>query len=350
MSDTMNILTDFSLLNYNTFGINSIADRFIQLDKPADYAAVIASGLLGKAPFFILGGGSNVVLPDRYKGTVVHPANKGISLLERRDGYCLVEAGAGEVWADFVEYCISQGWYGLENLAGIPGTVGAAPVQNVGAYGKEAKDAVWRVHCFDIHSGEERWIDAAECQFGYRWSRFKGEWAGRYLIDRVVFRLNGEFVPDLTYKALASALSERGIAEPTALQVAETVKQVRDSKLPDSKQTGSAGSFFKNPIVGAGDYERLKSKYPNIVAFAVDKSRYKLAAGWLIEQCGWKGRALGRAAVYGKQALVLVNQGGCTGEDVRRLADAIVSDVEKRFGVSLECEAIILSDNIIPNP
>ena len=343
MSDNLNIRTDFSLLKYNTFGIDSIADRFIQLDSIADYSALVASGMLDESPFFILGGGSNVVLPDRYKGAVVHPANKGIRLIERRDGHCFVEAQAGEVWVDFVEYCITQGWYGLENLAGIPGSVGAAPVQNVGAYGKEAKDAVWRVHCFDIHSGEERWIDADECQFGYRWSRFKGEWAGRYLIDRVVFRLNEEFVPDLTYKALASALVERGIKKPTARQVVDTVKQVRDSKLPNPNQTGSAGSFFKNPIVGVDVYERLKSSYPNIVAFAVDESRYKLAAGWLIEQCGWKGRTLGRAGVYEKQALVLVNRGGCTGEDVRSLSEAIISDVETRFGVTLECEAIILN-------
>lgn len=342
MNAGLEIHNDFALREYNTFGIECTASRFVALRSGEDYADLVRSGLLRESPFFILGGGSNVVLPDTYDGVIVHPANKGIRLLECVDGRCLVEAGAGEKWADFVDYCIAKGWYGLENLAAIPGCVGAAPVQNVGAYGKEAKDVVCRVHCFDIEKGTEWWIDAADCGFGYRWSRFKGEWKDRYLIDRVVFSLSSEFHPDVTYKALAVALDEQGIANPTARQLADTVTALRDSKLPNPSTIGSAGSFFKNPIVTDSVYEDLKTANPDIVAFPVDDGHYKLAAGWLIEHCGWKGRSLGRAGVYEKQALVLVNRGGCSGDDVRRLANAVVADVEARFGVHLECEAIFV--------
>lgn len=343
MSEPLHIEKDFSLLKYNTFGIDATAARFVELASREDYARLTESGILKDSPFFILGGGSNVVFADRYEGLVVHPANKGIRLLERREGQCLVEAEAGEVWVDFVDHCIGQGWYGLENLAAIPGCVGAAPVQNVGAYGKEAKDVVARVHCFDIENGDERWIEADECQFGYRWSRFKGEWKNRFLIDRVVFRLDERFAPDLTYKALVAALESRGLANPTARQLADTVAAVRDSKLPNPSTVGSAGSFFKNPVVTEPFFESIKKEYPDIVAFPAADGGVKLAAGWMIERCGWKGRTIGNVGVYEKQALVLVNRGGCSGDEVRQMADAIVADVESRFGVRLQCEAIFVS-------
>lgn len=307
------------------------------LQSPDDFREVARTV---ENPFLILGGGSNVVLPDRYDGTVLHPVNKGINLVEKRDGYFYVESAAGKVWADFVEYCIAQSWYGIENLAGIPGTVGASPVQNVGAYGMEAKDVIDAVHCYEIGSGKEQWFTHDDCHFAYRWSRFKGEWAGKYLIDKVRFRLNEAFSPNLTYKALASVVE----ANPhlTARQLADAVVSIRDSKLPNPKEIGSAGSFFKNPVVVRDKYLELKERYPGIVAFAVDDDRYKLAAGWLIEQCGWKGRTLGTVGVYEKQALVLVNRGGATGTDVKVLADEIINDVEYKFGVRIEPEAIIV--------
>ena len=354
MTKPLEIRKDVDLREYNTFGIAAKADRFVELSDGDSYRALLDSGLLRQYPFFILGGGSNVVFPDRYEGTVVHPANKGVRLVGDEGGYCFVEAASGEVWADFVDCCIGNGWHGLENLAAIPGSVGAAPVQNVGAYGREAKDVVWRVHSLDIATGEERWIEASDCQFGYRWSVFKGELKGCCLIDRVLFRLETEYHPDLSYKALASALTERGIVSPTARQVADTVAAVRDSKLPNPKEIGSAGSFFKNPVVSEEKYLSLKAEYPDIVAFEVkrdasspadDERHYKLAAGWLIERCGWKGRTLGRAGVYEKQALVLVNRGGCTGKDVRSLADAVITDVASRFALTLECEAIFVGEN-----
>lgn len=338
----LHIQNDVSLLQYNTFGIDAIAERFVELHSCNDYAELLMSNLLKGSSHFILGGGSNVILPDRYEGTIVHPANKGIRLVEQRDAHIYIEANAGEVWADFVDLCIQQGWYGLENLAAIPGCVGAAPVQNVGAYGKEAKDVIDRVHCFDICDGSERWIEASDCGFGYRWSNFKGEWKDRFIIDRVIFKLDLNFEPDITYKALSASLSERNILHPTARQLADTVATIRDTKLPNPKVTGSAGSFFKNPVVDDTLFRSLCSRYPDIVSFPTPDGQHKLAAGWMIEHCGWKGRTVGRVGVYEKQALVLVNRGKCSGNDVRQLAKAIIADVEEHFGVRLECEAIFV--------
>jgi UDP-N-acetylmuramate dehydrogenase len=342
MTTRPQIDTEFPLQKYNTFGIPAVAAGFVRLCSDDDYVALMESELLRNSPFFILGGGSNVVLPDRYDGIIVHPDNKGVHLVGTENGVAYVEAGAGEVWAEFVDRCIDNGWHGLENLASIPGCVGAAPVQNVGAYGREAKDVVAQVHCYDIQKGVQQWIDAADCGFGYRWSRFKGEWKDRFLIDRVVFALTCDFVPDLSYKALATAVAERGIDSPTARQLADVVSEVRNSKLPNPKTVGSAGSFFKNPVVDGTTYETIRSEYPDIVSFPAGDGRYKLAAGWMIEHRGWKGRAMGRAGVYEKQALVLVNLGGCSGADVRILADAIIADVYSHFGVKLECEAIFV--------
>ena len=331
-----------SLLPFNTFGIDALPRRFAVLHSVDDYRSLLRSQLLSQMPFFVLGGGSNVVFTGDYQGLVVHPANRGIRLLDQRDGFCFVEAQAGEKWDDFVRYCIAFGWHGLENMVAIPGCVGAAPVQNVGAYGREAKDVIHRVHAFDIATGLERWFDASECGFAYRWSRFKGDLKNRYLIDRVVFRLESAFRPLLSYKALAAALAAGGNDSPSAAEVAAAVSSMRDSKLPDPKVIGSAGSFFKNPVVPLSQAQQLLHDYPSLVSFPVDARHTKLAAGWLIEQCGWKGRDQGRVGVYEKQALVLVNRGGCNGSEVRALADRIADDVRSRFGVSLECEAIFV--------
>ncbi|MBQ6956004.1 MAG: UDP-N-acetylmuramate dehydrogenase [Bacteroidales bacterium] len=335
----MKTFTDFPMKQYNTFGIDAIAERLCMLEERDDFRLAALSEELGNSPFFILGGGSNVVFPERYRGTVLHPVNKGIELVGQRDGSYIVEAAAGEVWADFVDHCIAHGWYGVENLAGIPGCVGAAPVQNVGAYGMEAKDVIDAVHCFEIGTGNDCWISNDDCRYAYRWSRFKGEWQGRYLIDRVRFCLNEVFAPDLSYKALSSAVE--GIRELDARRLADAVVSIRDSKLPNPKEIGSAGSFFKNPVVGGDKFQRLKERHPEMVAYPVEGG-YKLAAGWLIEQSGWKGRTIGRVGVYEKQALVLVNRGGATGRDVKSLAEMIINDVEQRFGVHLEPEAIII--------
>ena len=341
-ADTLLVKTDVSLQPYNTFGIDVKARRLVSLRCRADYEALLQSGLLQEGHYVVLGGGSNTVFTHDYDGVVVHPDNAAIRLVAQRDGHYYVEAEAGVVWDDFVGRCLREGWHGVENLAAIPGTVGAAPVQNVGAYGVEAKDVIEAVYGYDIVTGKACRFTYDECEFGYRWSVFKGRLKGRILIERVLFRLDVDFAARLDYKALAAALEQRHIDHPTARQVADTVRAVRDAKLPDPRFVGSAGSFFKNPVVDADTHTRLKAQYPDMVTFPVDGNHYKLAAGWLIEHAGWKGRDLGRVGVYEKQALVLVNRGGCTGSDVSTLAQTIIAEVAARFGVSLEPEAIIL--------
>ena len=325
----------------NSFGIAATADRYLVVSDEAALRSLIADPTLADSPLLIIGGGSNTVFTRHYPGTVLHLENKGIRLLEMQGDDLLVEAAAGEVWDDFVRHCIAHDWHGAENLIAIPGTVGAAPVQNVGAYGIEAKDIIHSVRAFEVGTGIERLFRNDECRFAYRDSIFKHELRGRYVVWSVTFRLNKTFRPNIRYQALSDALAAAGIADPTPLQLADTIAEVRWSKLPRPEEQGSAGSFFKNPVVPAEHYERLKAEYPDIVAYPVPDG-YKLAAGWLIEHAGWKGRSMGRCGVYAKQALVLVNLGGCTGADVVALADAVTADVQKQFGVTLEKEAIII--------
>lgn len=327
---------------YTTFGLPASADSYLVINDEIQLRKLLSSGQLSDS-FFILGGGSNVVFTKHFPGTIVHLDNKGIRLLgvDSTSGDYLVEAAAGEVWDDFVHYCISNGWYGLENLVAIPGTVGAAPVQNVGAYGKEAKDSIFRVRTFEISTGHERIFTNKECQFAYRNSVFKEALKNRYIIWSVVFRLSSVFRPDLHYKALSEALYSAGIEQPSPQQMADAISKIRWGKLPRPEEMGSAGSFFKNPVVPVDHYLKLKASYPDMVAYPVPGG-YKLAAGWLIEHAGWKGRAMGRCGVYEKQALVLVNLGGCSGDEVLALAEAVTADVRAQFGVSLEKEAIII--------
>ena len=325
----------------NTFGISATADRYLVVRDESELRSLLSDTSCAAQPPLIVGSGSNMVFTRHYPGTIIHLENKGICLECEDGGDLLVTAAAGEVWDDFVHYCIRQGWHGAENLVAIPGTVGAAPVQNVGAYGSEAKDIVDSVLAYELSTGASRRFSREECQFGYRHSIFKGALKNRYLVWSVTFRLHKDFVPNLQYKALSSALQKADVANPDAQQLADLIADIRWSKLPRPEEIGSAGSFFKNPIVPVEQYLRLLAEYPGLVAYPADEG-YKLAAGWLIEQAGWKGRNLGRCGVYEKQALVLVNRGGCTGADVVALADAVTAAVRSRFGVTLEKEAIIV--------
>lgn len=339
----MNVFSDFSLLHHNTFGIDAVASRFVEVESADDYGSLFSMPELRSSPFFILGGGANVVFADHYEGTVIHPVNRGVRLVDRHDGHCFVEAQSGESWDHFVRTCIANGWYGLENMVSIPGSVGASAVQNVGAYGSEAKDVIERVHVFSLSDGSQRWVEASECCFAYRHSIFKDEWKDRYIIDRILFRLHDSFSPKVSYKALSDALEERAIANPSASDVADVVTAIRASKLPDPQVVGSAGSFFKNPVVDASLYNAIRLSYPDVVAHATPDGGYKISAGWMIDRCGWKGRTVGRVGVYEKQALVLVNRGGCNGQEVRLLASDIVADIKSHFGVELQCEAIFVN-------
>lgn len=355
----MDIKENISLKAYNTFGIDAKASMFVEYDTEKGLQQLLESGLLHNNPFLVLGGGSNMVFANDYNGVIVHPANKGV-IAEREcntpcandfNGYncsalsedkVLVDVAAGEVWSDFAWAMTRKGYYGLENLVEIPGSVGAAPVQNVGAYGVEAKDVIAYVTAYEIATGDKRIFTNKECKFGYRDSIFKNELKNKYIVLSVCFMLSKTANAKTNYSALLKVLSEKGIATPTPLQIAECIAEIRGEKLPNPKDVGSAGSFFKNPIVTHSQLEEIQQNYPDVVSYPAG-DKYKLAAGWLIEKCGWKGRTLGNVGVYPKQALVLFNNGGCTGAEVVALANAIEADVESRFGVRLEKEAIIIN-------
>ncbi len=296
-------------------------------------------------PRFVLGGGSNLVLTGDFDGLVLHMAISGRTLAAEDDDAWYVRAGAGENWHDFVQWTLAQGWPGLENLSLIPGTVGAAPIQNIGAYGLEAGDRFHALTAFDLQSGETVRFDHAACRFGYRDSVFKQEgWHldGRFVITDVTFRLPKRWQPHTGYVDVATELAARGIAVPNAHQIAEAVIAVRQRKLPDPERHPNAGSFFHNPVVNPATAGRLLDAHPGLPSYPQADGRVKLAAGWLIEQAGWKGRDLGPVGMYEKQALVLVNRGGATGHDVIALMQTVQRDVRVKFGVELTPEPVFL--------
>lgn len=338
----MKDITDCSLLQHNTFGIDAKCRRFLEYNSVAEAQAI--AGMLTNAdmPLLIIGSGSNLLLKGDYPATVVHSSIKGIERLPETDGqHVLLRCGAGEVWDDVVAYAVDNGLYGAENLSLIPGEVGASAVQNIGAYGAEACDLITMVEAVEIATGSVVSIPVSDCQYAYRQSRFKHEWKDRYLITHVTYRFTTVFKPHLDYGNIRSALAERGISEPTAAQLREVIIAIREAKLPDPKVQGNAGSFFMNPIVSKAKYEELAAIYPRMPHYTIDASHEKIPAGWMIEQCGWKGKCLGKAGVHDKQALVLVNRGGATGSDMIRLSDAIRRDVKKLFDIDIYPEVNI---------
>ncbi len=288
-------------------------------------------------PLLILGGGSNLLLTGDYDGTVLH---SGIRFLEQTDE-CHIRCGSGYVWDDVVAYCVANGLYGAENLSVIPGEVGASAVQNIGAYGVEAKDLIDSVEAVEIETGRICRFMNAECAYSYRQSKFKHAWRDRFLITAVTYKLSKTYAPKLDYGNIRAALAAKGIGNPTAMQLRETIIEIRNAKLPDPKVLGNAGSFFMNPVVPTQKYNELAQQYEGMPHYTIDSEHEKIPAGWLIEQCGWKGKALGRAAVHDKQALVLVNRGGATGSEVVHLCETIQHDVRQKFGIDINPEVNI---------
>jgi len=333
--------SDVDLRPYNSFGLPAKARRLVRIRSEADLRWVVNHPDWGRASKFILGGGSNLVLTRDLQPLVLKVEVPGRRLLDAGDDW-IVEAGAGERWHDLVMWSLEQGVGGLENLALIPGTVGAAPVQNIGAYGVELKDRFESLDTLDLMSGRLVSLDKAACHFGYRDSVFKQHLAGRSVILRVRFRCPKRWVPELGYLDLQRAQEAAGIAHPTPAQVADWVMAIRRAKLPDPAVIGNAGSFFKNPIVSAEACRAVIAREPHIVHYPLDDGRCKLAAGWLIDACGWKGKSVGGAGVYEKQALVLVNRGEARGGEVLTLAQAIQASVFARFGVQLEPEPVVV--------
>lgn len=342
MPANLAIAHDFPLQSLNTFGLAARARHYLRVERVDQLAAALADPALAALPRLLLGGGSNILLTGNFDGLVLHIALPGREVLGEQDGRMLVRAAAGENWHGFVEWTLAQGLGGLENLSLIPGTVGAAPIQNIGAYGAEIKDVFHALTVFDPATGALRSMDAAACRFAYRDSVFKhAEGAGLVIVD-VTFALPRAWQPNLRYAELAQALDAAGIAAPTAQQVSDAVVAIRRRKLPDPAVIGNAGSFFKNPVVTAQRCAQLLAAHPALVHHAQPDGSEKLAAGWLIDQCGWKGRGVGAAGVYPKQALVLVNNGGATGAEVLALARAIQADVAARYGVMLETEPVFV--------
>jgi UDP-N-acetylmuramate dehydrogenase len=330
------------LTSLNTFGLASHADTYVRIATEAQLPA-LSELATRHARVLVLGGGSNMVLPARVDGLVAHMRIPGVRLLACRDDAWIVEAGAGENWHGFVQTCLSNGWDGLENLALIPGTVGAAPVQNIGAYGVELNQRFLDVTAWDMASRSLVRMTAADCRFAYRDSRFKHDAPGRWVIVSVRFALPRPWRPVLDYPDLRRhPVLEQAAPHATARQVFDAVCEIRRAKLPDPAAIGNAGSFFKNPIVDTATHAALLARYPGLVAYPQPDGRHKLAAGWLIDQCGWKGRALGPAGVHERQALVLVNRGGARAADILALADAIRADVRARYGVELEAEPVVV--------
>jgi UDP-N-acetylmuramate dehydrogenase len=341
---------NFPLQAYNSFGIVAKARTLVRVRGAEDVRQLLADPELGAIPKFVLGGGSNVVLTGDVKPLVLKVEVAGRSVLDDGPRATVVETGAGENWHDLVDWTLQQGFGGLENLALIPGTVGAAPVQNIGAYGVELQDRFESLDAIDLVSGKIFTLDAAQCAFGYRDSVFKhvpakeGDFglAGRALILRVRLRLPKPWKPVLGYLDLERKMQETGIREPSARQIRDWVCAIRSGKLPDPRVIGNAGSFFKNPTVTPEQCQDIIAREPGIVHYPMPDGSVKLAAGWLIDACGWKGKSVGNAGVYERQALVLVNRGGATGGEVVTLARAIQTSVYERFGIRLEPEPVVV--------
>jgi len=346
-SDSAAFIAGYPLKAHNTFGFDVRAQFACRIEREEQLMAAVRDPRAAGLPRLVLGGGSNVVLTGDFAGLVLLVALRGRRLVREDDDAWYVEAAGGEPWHEFVAWTLSQGLPGLENLALIPGTVGAAPIQNIGAYGLEMCERFASLRAVELATGEVVELDAQACGFGYRDSFFKREGRDRFVITSVTFRLPKVWQPRAGYADLARELAAAGYASqaakpPTAQAILEAVVAVRRAKLPDPLQLGNAGSFFKNPVVDAAQFDALRRKEPDVVSYLQPDGRVKLAAGWLIDRCGWKGRAMGAAGVHERQALVLVNRGGASGAEVLALAGAIRRDVSARFGVELEVEPVCL--------
>lgn len=334
----MTLFENYSLTGLNTLGFEVVAERFARPETLEQLVELLALADVNGWPVLVLGGGSNLILSAWVPGLVIQLANSGVKPVRQQGNQVTIEVAAAESWHGLVESTLQQGWFGLENMALIPGTVGAAPIQNIGAYGVELKDSFVSLTAWDREQRQLVTIEADQCDFGYRYSRFKGRDAGRFVIWSVRFLLNTVAHLQLEYGGLATYLAGQGITSPVPQQVFTAVCDIRNSKLPDPVQVGNVGSFFENPIISQAQYDELRGRFPSLVAFPDAPGLIKLAAGWLIDQAGWKGHRQGAVGVYDKQALVLVNHGDGDREQLLALARQIQASVSARFGVELQIE------------
>ena len=328
----MTVRDNCSLADRNTFGMDVRADSLIDWATTDELKNALQDI---EKPVLMIGGGSNLLFMGDFKGTVLHSTISTIEIIGSTDDHVHVKVGAGVIWDDFVAWCAINGFWGVENLSAIPGEVGASAVQNIGAYGVEAKDVIDTVQTICLADGSERDFSNSECNYAYRQSIFKNELKGQYAVAYVIYTLSKVPQPRLGYGALEQEVERLG--GPTLTNIRQAVIAIRESKLPDPKVLGNAGSFFMNPVISEQEFNIIRSNYPDVPSYPATGG-VKVPAGWLIEKTGWKGRSLGPAAVYDKQALVLVNKGGATGADVKRLADTIIADVKQKFGITLSTE------------
>lgn len=335
------IQENYSLKNKNTFGVEAYARWYTEINSEQDLTELFGDEKWQHINRLILGGGSNMLFTDDFNGLVIHINIKGLShTINGTDVY--LKAGGGEVWNDAVNYAVDQNFSGMENLSLIPGSVGASPIQNIGAYGVEIKDIFESCMAFDTETGEFKVFNLNECKFSYRDSVFKSEWKGRFIITQVIYRLSTLKTLNTSYGAIKDELVKRNVSHPSVGDVSQVVSHIRISKLPDPSQIGNAGSFFKNPVIPNSDYRALKARFSDIVAYQVGETHFKLAAGWLIEQCGWKGKVSGNTGTWKNQALVLVNHGAASGIEIFNFSQQIIESVKLKFGIVLEREVNII--------
>ncbi len=327
----MKIINNCPLKERHTFGMDVKADRLIEFANEDELKSALTGAV---KPLLFMGGGSNLLFLNNYSGTVLHSVIDNINIVAEDDNSVSVRVGSGVVWDDFVAYCVEKGWWGVENLSLIPGEVGASAVQNIGAYGVEVKDVLQSIEAISVDDLSKRIFTNAECNYAYRDSIFKKSLKGKYVITYVTYSLSKIANPNIGYGALKSVLAEN----PSLKEIRDAIIAVRNSKLPDPKVYGNAGSFFMNPVIPMEQFVSLQSRYPEIPSYPASEGYIKVPAGWLIEKSGWKGKSLGNAAVYEKQALVLINRGGATGMEVKHLADTVIADVQKIFGITLHAE------------
>jgi UDP-N-acetylmuramate dehydrogenase len=330
---------NIDLKDFTTFGVSANAHHFATFSTEEEARTLTTNNT---EELLILGGGSNLLLTQDFNGLVLKNEIKGITVSAKEDTSVVLKVGAGEVWHDLVLYTIEHGYHGLENMSLIPGSVGASPMQNIGAYGVEIKDVFEKLEALEIQTGEIQTFSKDACAFGYRESVFKRALKGKYIITHVYFRLSLSEKVSTHYGAIESELTKQGISNPTSKDVSNAVIAIRSSKLPNPKELGNAGSFFKNPVVPIETYNRIKEIYLDAPSYPIDEKSVKVPAGWLIETAGWKGKQVGACGVHKNQALVLVNYGGATGNEIYKLSTAIIEDIVQKFGITLEREVNIL--------
>lgn len=333
----MKVLQNCPLKPFHTFGMDVKASFFVEYDSVDELKNVLSQYDMPCRKWLHIGGGSNLLFVSDYDGVVLHSCIQGYEVVSDSEDEVLVRVGAGVTWDDFVSYAVSRQWYGAENLSLIPGEVGASAVQNIGAYGVEAKDLIVKVEALEVATGKECTFSNAECRYAYRESIFKKEWKGKYIITYVTYRLSKRPQFHLDYGNVREELGKQG-CELTLANVRNTIIRIREAKLPDPKVQGNAGSFFMNPVVPRMLYESLLAKYPDMPHYQVDEEWVKIPAAWMIDRCGWKGKQMGRAGVHDKQALVLVNLGGATGQEIVTLSQQIQASVYEKFGIAISPE------------